>query len=139
MKAEVRKSNRVVGRTARDWIRAKARAGSKLERKAAVAIGDGSSATAARVVVRPTKRSPMANAVFWGAKKRTGWYARYRFKDASGRQFPGWVGASWTPATPGEGPYVVNETLAARWDDIQDLYLDGQWAAIARAFPRGIT
>lgn len=137
MDRELKKSNREIGKTARDWLRAAANAGTKLERAASGAITYSGTSKGAKIQIKPGARTPMAGPAFMGTKKRTGWYARYRFRDSKTQQFPRWIGNDWTPATKGEGPYAINDELATRWPAIQDTYLDGQWAAVARAFPRG--
>lgn len=63
-----------------------------------------------------------ANMAFWGGKKRTGWYTRYRFKDSPRAQHPAWVGNSWDVGVAGQGPYAINDTIAERLDDIQQMY-----------------
>ena len=75
---------------------------------------------AARIGIRPT---PGAQATFWGAKRRTGWYARERYSGSTGRQHPPWVGASWGAGKRGEGPYVLNEAIADHRDEIDEMVL----------------
>lgn len=50
-----------------------------------------------------------ANAVFWGAKKRTGWNA---LNTNSAPQFPGWVGDDWDVGVVGQGPLAINPAIA---------------------------
>lgn len=135
MRRELARSNRAVARDTRGWARAAAASGTKLQRRAKGGIGSSADARAARLRVSPTKGAPMARVAFWGAKKRTGWYAGL-YTVGSKRQHPEWVGDTWKVAKAGEGPYVINATLDARQDDIAELFLAGQWAALARAVPR---
>lgn len=62
-----------------------------------------------------------ANVAFWGAKKRTGWYAPGRYHNST-RQHPTWVGNSWEVAEAGQGPYAINPALAAFKPDIWERY-----------------
>lgn len=75
---------------------------------------------------------PIANATYWGAKKRTGWNRRNR---NSAPQHPEWVGASWTPAVAGQGPYAINDALARHRDEILDMFGEAVDRTAARAFP----
>ncbi|WCO67874.1 hypothetical protein PO878_03940 [Iamia majanohamensis] len=81
----------------------------------------------------------MAPVAFWGAKGHSGWYAAKRYRDSAGRQHPPWIGNSWSVAVRSGGPYVINPMLAARLPEIEDMYLDGQWQAVARALPSART
>lgn len=125
-------ANRTVGRTARDWIRADAKAGTRRQAKMAGGIGSSATSSLARITVRNTTRAPGATPTFYGTKGRTGWYLR---RDQGRPQHPPWVGADWTVATRGEGPYVINETLARRLPEIEQLYLDGQAKVLFDAVP----
>jgi hypothetical protein len=76
-----------------------------------------------------------ANAAFWGAKKRTGFYARYRFKDSTAQQHPTWIGNSWDVAVKGQGPYAINDAIAEELPETIDKYADAVLALTRRAFP----
>lgn len=54
----------------------------------------------------------IAAVAFFGATKHTGWYARPRYSD-SPPQHPKWVGNNWEPGVAGQGPYAINEAVAA--------------------------
>lgn len=116
MKKELRKSHKGVAKKAQGWTRAAAAAGSPQQRRAANAIKASSTSTAARLDIKPGARTAGALGTFYGAK-------RYR-------QFPAWVGASWRPATRGEGPYAINDALAKHEGDILTEFEQGQWAAL---------
>lgn len=132
-KKEIRKSNLQVSRKAREWGRAAAGRGSRLESKMAGGIGAGASSKQAYLSVRNTVRSPGATVAFWGARKRTGWYAAERYQDGGRPQHPPWVGNRWQAGARNQGPYVINEMLADRLPQLQRLYWDGQVQVIRRA------
>jgi hypothetical protein len=75
-----------------------------------------------------------ANVAFWGAKKRTGWYARSRYSGGP-RQHPEWVGNTWDVAVAGQGPYAINLALATHRESLLDEYLDEIEALAHEAFP----
>jgi len=97
-------------------------------------IGASATSTAATLTVRNTARSPAATVAFFGAKRRTGWYADGRFDDRS-RQHPEWIGDNWKVATRGQGPHVINDMLVARLDEIKRLFMAGQMAVLTGATP----
>lgn len=68
-------------------------------------------------------RQPNAGAygTFYGSKKHA--------------QFRRWVGVGWAYARRGEGPYVLNETVADELDVIGDLYVQAYMAAFKKVFP----
>lgn len=71
---------------------------------------------------------------FWGALKRTGWYAHIH--SPGGRpQHPKWVGNSWEAAERGQGPYAINDALADAADTIEERYAQMIMELAARAFP----
>lgn len=130
---ELRRSNLEVSRRAREWGRGAAARGTRLEAKMAGGIGAGATQKQAYLSVRNTARAPGATVAFWGAKKRTGWYAAERYADSAARQHPRWVGANWTAAKRGQGPYVINDMLADRLVHLQRIYWDGQVRAVQQA------
>lgn len=119
----------------RDWARAKALGMGGVQAKAARAIGGTATAREARVSVSSGARTPYANAAFWGAKRRTGWYAAERYATSAGRQHPPWVGNSWDAAVRGQGPYAINAALADHVDEILDYYSAAIDDLTRRAFP----
>ena len=123
------------------YARTAARGGSKLEQKGASAIGPQWTKTQARVAVLPSKfLDPMANVAYWGAKRHTGWYAAGRYRDST-PQHPKWVGNTWEPLVPGQGPYVINTALAYRKEQLLDEYFEAIEAIAHRVndapFPEG--
>lgn len=56
-------------------------------------------------------RGNQANAAFWGAKGRSGWYAAGKYANSATPQFPEWVGNSWDVGELGQGPYAINPTI----------------------------
>lgn len=103
--------------------RAVARGMGGVQAKAASAIGFKATVREARIAIYPSAHSDaMANVAFWGAKKRTGWYARNRYGDSATPQHPRWVGNSWDVAEAGQGPYAINAALASYKPDIWEAY-----------------
>lgn len=90
---------------------------------------------AARISVSASGRVPWALAAVWGAKRRSGWYADIKYKQATASQFQPWVGKSWDVAVAGQGPYGINPALAAHLQDILDFYQKGLDDLTAKAFP----
>lgn len=125
------REQRDIARKAAGWSQDKARGmGRSPQSHFANMIKGRGGATGARVSIDST-----ANAAFWGAKKRTGFYARYRFRMSTGSQHPAWVGAGWDVAVAGQGPYAINAALAAHVDDIVRLYGEGIDRVTQAAFP----
>lgn len=126
-----------IGSKGAAFARARARAGSRLQAKAASAIGERHTVRNAAVAVLPSRLDRMANVAYWGAKKRTGWYSKRRY-EGSTRQHPVWIGNSWEVAQAGQGPYAINAALAEHREELLDEYLE-QVDRIARAaFPERI-
>ena len=109
-----------------------------VQAKAAGALKGNGTATQARLQVKPSKSkrnaTAMANVAFWGAKKRTGWYARGRYADSPKPQHKPWVGNTWDVMDPTEGPYAINAALAAHQGDIYDAFDAALDRLISRAF-----
>lgn len=76
----------------------------------------------------------IGNVAFWGAKKRTGWFGASKYRGQPS-QHPHWVGNSWEVAMAGQGPYAINDALAADLDDILNQYMDMVTNLAAKAFP----
>jgi hypothetical protein len=108
------------------------------------AISPAETARAARV--RLSRRPPDALARFFGAKRRTGWFASMyadvskkhgpdtaedRFPD---RQFPPWVGNQWDPGETGGVPYHVGPAVNSAVPEAIDLLLQGLDRIFERAF-----
>jgi hypothetical protein len=122
-------------------VAAKRGAGSRL----AAAIRPAETARAARL--RLTRNPPDALARFYGAKRRTGWFAAMfgdvasefgvseadrRFPD---RQFPPWIGNQWEPGATGGVPYLIGEPINRTVPQAIDLLNDGLGRIFDRAFP----
>lgn len=122
MKQELRRSHGALARMTRGWLRAAALSATPQQRHMAGGIGSSANSTSASVTMRNTARAPGAMGAFLGS-------LRYR-------QFPPPIAPGWKVGGPG-GPMVVNPTLRRRERDIDDLFIDGQMAAVIRAFPRG--
>lgn len=118
---------------------AEARKMGGVQRKAASAIRGRGSQAKASLTIRPSKSArnanAMANVAFWGAKKRTGWYAAGKFAGKGKTQHPEWIGNTWDVMDPTQGPYAINSALARYEGDL----MEALWAAFERitsqAFP----
>jgi hypothetical protein len=84
--------------------------------------------------VAAVRVAPKANAAFWGAKKRTGWYGRRRYGKSPGRQFPPWVGNSWEPGGAG-GPLAINPAIRHDLPKIEKRFNEMVEEVSRRAFP----
>ena len=141
MDSRRRKAHLEVSKQVAGWARFEAQSGTKLQRDMAPAIRPGATRDVARlrIAVGP-KGSALAaaNVAFWGAKKKLGWYGGW-VRNASGESYisqakragfasgppnaPAWIGKTWRAGVRGQGPYVINDTVAAHLDDIGRLYL----------------
>lgn len=121
------KELRVVHKRIADMVvphaQSRARGMGGVQAKAASRIVGRANQREARIGVSATGGVPFANVAFWGAKKRTGWYARGRYSGSPARQHPEWVGNSWDVGVPGGGPYAINDTIAEDRPDVYDEYL----------------
>ncbi len=133
---ELTRANRDVAKIAERVSQNEARSMGGIQRRAASAIKGSANARSARIQIKPSKgkRNPtaMANVAFWGAKRRTGWYAT---KLEGKRQHPEWVGAGWKVAERNEGPYAINAALARHLNDIVAAHAAAIDRVAARAFP----
>ena len=144
---EQRRANKDVATQAQRWAQEAARGGTRQQQAMAGAIQARATQTIARLAISQAARGGAANPAFWGAMRRFGWYGGwYRGERnerraagfAGGRpQSPPWVGNTWVAGRKGEGPHVINDTLAAHVDEIEALYLDAHIRALHRAFPGG--
>jgi hypothetical protein len=89
----------------------------------------------AAIGVSRSGRVPHAEATFWGAKGRSGWYGRAKYAASTGQQHPEWVGENWDAGVPGQGPYVLNYTVAEEMDRNLETYGEAMDDLFARAFP----
>lgn len=76
----------------------------------------------------------VAGAAFWGTLRRTGWYAAARYAGGPPNT-PRWVGASWEPGVAGQGPYAINDALAAFLPELDERYLTMIEDLASKAFP----
>lgn len=79
-------------------------------------------------------RSSQANAAFFGAERKTGWYAAPRYFD-SPPQFPDWVGNNWDVGVLGQGPYAINPAIFHELPEIERRYGEVIDDISRRAFP----
>lgn len=110
--------------------RSRAEAMGGMQARAASRIQGSQSAKGLSVRVSKTGAHPEALAAIWGGKKRTGWNAPKpprtgilgRLKRTPQRadtpNLPEWVGNTWKPGVTGEGPYAVNDAIAAKRDEV---------------------
>lgn len=129
---EQRKKNRAVSAQVVAWVKSAAAGGTPLEQLGAADVAPSATSSTARVSIRKGPGRP----AFWGTRKRKGWYAAPRYA-GSPPQFPEWVGNSWIAGKRGEGPYVINDVLADRVEEIEALYAEAYEKALGSAFPGG--
>lgn len=135
---EMRKVHRRVADLVANRARAGAASGGGQSAKAARTIKARSTNTRAYIDIVPTKAVPYALAVYWGQRRRSGWYAAGRYAGSGGRQFPPWVGNQWDPGETGSfgsAPYHIGPAIDASIDDALDIYLEGIDDIARRAFP----
>ncbi len=113
---------------------ARGRASTPLQAKAQGTIKGRGTQSAATISV--SGMGGLGNVAFWGAKKKTGWYAKPQFADGPA-QHPPWVGNSWEVAVHGQGPYAINAALADDLPDIMKQYENMIDNLTAKAFPEG--
>lgn len=104
-------------------------------RAARTAIKSYATAREAAIGVSRSGRIPHAQATFWGTKSRSGWYGRAKYEASTGRQHPEWVGENWDAGVPGQGPYVLNYTIAEERDEIDEMFGDAMDELFLPAFP----
>lgn len=128
---ELSLANRTIAKKAAAWAQSEASGMGGPQAHFARAIRGYGTVTGARIGIN----NGNANAAFWGAKKRTGWYARGRYSGSSGQQHERWIGNGWDVARRGQGPYAINASLADNLNRIVDLYGDAIDDITRRAFP----
>lgn len=144
---EQRRANKDVALQAQRWAQQAAKGGTRQQQAMAGAIQARATQTVARLAISQAGRWGAANPAFWGAHRRFGWYGGwYRgavdpqraagFAKGRPQSLP-WVGNTWVAGRRGEGPHVINDTLAAHVDEIGALYLDAHIRALKAAFPGG--
>ena len=105
--------------------RAKAAGGTPQQRHFAIVIRAKSTARQVRIAISQARGTQAGGwGTFFGAKK---W-----------KQFPTWVGNSWDAGKRGEGPYVINDTIADHLDEIEDKTAKAFETALFKAFPGGM-
>jgi hypothetical protein len=144
---EQRRANKDVATEAQRWAQSAARSGTRQQAAMAGAIQARATQTIARLALSRAQRWGAANPAFWGQRRRFGWYGGWYAGELNRRRAAGfaggrpqglpWVGNSWTPGRSGEGPHVLNDTIADHLDEIGDLYLDAHMRALKAAFPGG--
>lgn len=130
---EVRKVHRRVADLVARRAVAGALAGGRQAAAAAKAIKPRATNTSAKI--ETVRRPPFALGVFWGQKRRSGWYANPRYSESTARQFPPWVGNQWDPGETGGKPYHIGPAINASLDEVEDIYLEGIDDIARRAFP----
>ena len=130
---DIVKAHREVGKVGANIARSAARSsGTSQQEAAAAAIGQSASKKGAKVTVGAPASAPFGRAAFWGAKRRTGWFAQDKYDRSPKRQFPEWVGNAWKVGQRGQGPHVINDALADHLDEIRGVY-GKQVEAVAKA------
>jgi hypothetical protein len=99
------------------------------------ALGHKANRRGAFITIAP--RPPRALGVFFGAKRRFGWYAAGRYRNSEARQFEPWVGNQWDPGENNAEPYFIGDAINRSVDEVVDLFADGIEDLARRAFPDG--
>lgn len=120
LQPSLRAANRRIATLLESRARSDARSGVPLQRAAASAIIGDTDHAGAFLTVEST-RIPFAFAAFLGARRRTGWFSAARYEQSTRRQFPRYVGDSWTPGSTG-GPYAINDALRRSLDEVESAY-----------------
>ncbi len=92
-------------------------------------------ATNTSAKIETVAKPPQALTVFWGAKRKTGWYAAPQYSGSTGRQFPPWVGNQWSPGETGGEPYHIGPAINSSIPAVMDLYEKGIDEIVKEAFP----
>lgn len=133
---ELKDAHKEVGERGAEWARwTAAGSGTRQQQAAMAAIKGSGRETEARIFISSAKRTAFAAAAFWGAKKRSGWFAASKYASSAAKQFSPWVGDSWSVAVAGEGPYAINPALAEHMDDILEFFELVIDRVTAKAFP----
>jgi len=103
-------------------------------------IGGGAAHFASLITGKATQKgasvgvAKAAFAAFWGAKKRTGWYAKVGSSQGGKPQHRPWIGQSWD-IRQGQGPYAIAAAVKSKSTEIEDRYLKAMEKVSAKAFP----
>lgn len=123
---ELSRANKEIAKKSVGWARAVAMGMGGPQAHFAGALRARGGLAGARIAVADGN----ANAAFWGAKQRTGWNAGNETPN-----LPRWVGNSWSVGVSGQGPYAINDAIAANKARIIDAYADAIDDIARRAFP----
>lgn len=144
---EQRRANKDVATEAQQWAQQAARSGTRQQAAMAGAIQARATQTIARLALSRAQKWGAANPAFWGQQRRFGWYGGWYAGQLNPRRAAGfadgrpqglpWVGNSWVAGRKGEGPHVLNDTIADHLDEIEGLYAKAYEAAMDAAFPGG--
>jgi hypothetical protein len=96
-------------------------------------IGHRANQKGAFITTRP--RPPRALGVFWGMRRRSGWYSASRYRRSRGRQFEPWVGNQWDPGERGGQPYFIGDAINDSVDEVIEKMAEGMEDLARRAFP----
>jgi hypothetical protein len=132
---EMARGHRDLARLGARWAQSEARAMGGVQSRAAAAIKGKGSQVEALIYISPSGRTAMANVAFWGAKRQTGWYGAFRYRDSATPQHDTWVGNTWDVAVRGQGPYAINWALAKRLPEIDRIYAEMVERVFRDAFP----
>lgn len=136
---EVQKVNRKVAETGSALARARATSLGGVWARNAAAIKPRATATFGAVRISPSRaknsKTRGATAAFWGSNQRSGWYANAAHAGSTARQHPPWVGNTWQAGVAGQGPYAINDALAAYGPQLLEEWAQGIDEVTRRAFP----
>lgn len=123
----------LVFREAAQLVQARAQAAAPSDRHARSVRARGTQKGAFLRVV-PGRRGDSL-AVFLGQRRRSGWYARGRYRPSAGRQFRPWVGNAWDPGGNAGVPYFIGPAVNQSVDEVVDLIGDRFEDLLRQAFP----
>lgn len=124
------RAQRDIAKDAAKWAQVEARRMGGAQRHFAARVAGRATQSGARIEISKKE----ANAAFWGARKRTGWFGSHRYRGYPSQHLP-WVEASWEVAVEGEGPYAINRALARHLPEILAMYEKAMDDVFAQAFP----
>lgn len=130
---EVRKVHKQVSDLVAARAKLAAAGGGRQSAKAAGAIR--ARATQGAAYIQTVPKPGFALGVFWGQKRRSGWFAAKRYSSSTGHQFQPWVGNQWEPGAAGGKPYFIGAAINQSLDEVEDIYLRGVDEIARQAFP----
>lgn len=94
-----------------------------MERHMAGGIGSAANSTSAAITIRNTRSAPGAQGAFYGSTRYPQFHKR-------------WVGKSWAFPSRTQGPQPLGSVFVQHESQADAMFLDGQFTAVVRVFPR---